>query len=252
LSKTPYLRKSSIEAKALDLIETHYQKEIKNIQGFIDIESIVESTLGYGFVFDDLSKRFNAPNILGAINGDKRVVYIDGALAEDSKQEGRFRFTISHEIGHAILHVPKPSDDVQLTLLDMDKPTSIFCREQDLQAFKDLPASKKCDSIEWQANYFASCLLMPRYHVLEALEQYYSSVKRMDYKLQDAIFVLSKQFDVSNQPMNYRQKDERRLHIFYDPIPVLAKQFGVSRQAMQYRLEEFKNYEEELMFLQPV
>jgi Zn-dependent peptidase ImmA (M78 family) len=214
LSKTSYLSKATIEDKALYLIETHYQKEIKSIQGSIDIESIVEKTLGYEFVFDDLSKRFNAPNILGAINGDERVVYIDEALAEDSKQEGRFRYTIAHEIGHAVIHVLKPSDGVQLTLLGMDKPTSIFCREQDFQV------SEKLNPIEFQANYFASCLLMPRYHVLEAIKQFYRSkeIQRYAFNMLDA-------------------------------VPELAKQFGVSRQAMQYRVEEFKNHEEELKFL---
>jgi Zn-dependent peptidase ImmA (M78 family) len=214
LSKTPYLSKPAIESKALDLIETHYQKEIKSIQGSIDIESIVEKTLSYEFVFDDLSTRFKAPNILGAINGDERVVYIDEALAEDTKQEGRFRFTIAHEIGHVVFHVPKPSDGVQLTLLGMDKPTSIFCREQDFQV------SEKFNLIEWQANYFASCLLIPRHHLLEAIKPFYGSkgIQRYAFNMAEA-------------------------------IPVLAKQFKVSNLAMQYRLEEFKHDGEELMFL---
>ncbi len=217
MSKTKYIPKPAIESKALDLIETHYQKEIKSIQGSIDIESIVEKTLGYEFVFDDLSTRFKAPNILGAINGDEQVVYIDEALAEDSKQEGRCRFTIAHEIGHAVIHVLKPSDGVQLTLLGMDKPTSIFCREQDFQV------SEKLNPIEWQANYFASCLLMPRYHVLEAIKSFCGSkgIQRYSFNISEA-------------------------------VPVLAKQFGVSNQAMKYRLEEFEHYGKELMFLQPV
>jgi Zn-dependent peptidase ImmA (M78 family) len=219
LSKTPYLRKSTIEAKALDLIETHYQKEIKNIEESIDIESIVEKTLSYEFVFDDLSTRFKAPNILGAINGDERVVYIDEALAEDSKQEGRFRFTIAHEIGHVVFHVPKPSDVIQPTLFEIEivKPTSIFCREQDFQV------SEKFNLIEWQANYFASCLLMPRHHVLEAIKPFCGSkgIQRYAFNISEA-------------------------------VPVLAKQFGVSNQAMQYRLKEFNHHEEELMFLQIV
>ncbi len=218
MSKTPYLSKPAIESKALDLIETHYQKEIKSIQGSIDIESIVEKTLSYEFVFDDLSTRFKAPNILGAINGDECVVYIDEALAEDTKQEGRFRFTIAHEIGHVVFHVPKPSDGVQLTLLGMDKSTSIFCREQDFQV------SEKFNQIEWQANYFASCLLMPRHHVLEAIKQFFRT----------------------------KGKAPSFTYTLKDAIPELAKQFGVSNLAMQYRLEEFKNYGEELMFLKAV
>lgn len=214
MSKTPYLSKPAIESKALDLIETHYQKEIKSIQGSIDIESIVEKTLSYEFVFDDLSTRFKAPNILGAINGDECVVYIDEALAEDTKQEGRFRFTIAHEIGHVVFHVPKPSDGVQLTLLGMDKSTSIFCREQDFQV------SEKFNLIEWQANYFASCLLIPRYPILEAIKPFYGSkgIQRYAFNMTEA-------------------------------VPVLAKQFRVSNQAMKYRLEEFQHDGEELMFL---
>ncbi len=89
-----------------------------------------------------------------------------------------------------------------------------FYREQDFQV------SEKFNQIEWQANYFASCLLMPRHHVLEAIRQFYRSkgIQRYTYSLLDA-------------------------------VPELAKQFGVSHQAMKYRLEEFSHHEEELMFL---
>ncbi|MFN9690843.1 MAG: ImmA/IrrE family metallo-endopeptidase [Vampirovibrionales bacterium] len=216
MSKTPFLSKPAIESKALELIETHYQKEIKSIQGFIDIDSIVEKTLGYELTFKDLSIMFNAPNILGYINGDERVVYIDGALAEDSKQEGRCRYTIAHEIGHAVIHIPKPSDAIQLNLLEMDKPMSIFCREQDIK----IKMTETYDRIEYQANYFASCLLMPRYPILEAIKPFYGSkgIQRYAFNMTEA-------------------------------VPVLAKQFRVSNQAMKYRLEEFQHYGEELMFL---
>lgn len=62
----------------------------------------------------------------GAKNGNKRDI-----------------FTFAHELGHYILH----SNALTINLLKMNR------------SYKDI---KKYEDSEWQANYFASCLLVPR------------------------------------------------------------------------------------------
>jgi Zn-dependent peptidase ImmA (M78 family) len=53
--------------------------------------------------------------------------------------EGRDRFTMCHELGHLILH-----RDLALSRVDPSRPSKLYCNS------------------EWQADKFASFLLMPR------------------------------------------------------------------------------------------
>lgn len=71
-------------------------------------------------------------------------------------------FTIAHEIGHWILHIDR--DQVERYIRLRQKGVGIqvkpfLCRQEDNLA-----------EIEWQAQYFAGCLLMPQ-HILTRLIQ---------------------------------------------------------------------------------
>lgn len=71
--------------------------------------------------------------------------------------EGFAASTIAHEIGHWVLHIN--SDEVDRFLKRRDPGIEVS-----VQPFLCRSASthKESNSIEWQAQYFASCLLMPR------------------------------------------------------------------------------------------
>lgn len=75
--------------------------------------------------------------------------------------------TIAHEIGHWVLHINQDEADEfveQLELgLGLEEATKLFlCRSAGEKIYQSLIKSQ-LDKIEWQAQYFASCLLMPRY-----------------------------------------------------------------------------------------
>lgn len=75
--------------------------------------------------------------------------------------------TIAHEIGHWVLHVNQDEADSlaeQLEIPGIEKTTlqSFLCRSADDQLAQK-STKNQIDNIEWQAHYFASCLLMPRY-----------------------------------------------------------------------------------------
>ncbi|MEH2181035.1 ImmA/IrrE family metallo-endopeptidase [Nostoc sp.] len=82
--------------------------------------------------------------------------------------------TIAHEIGHWILHVNQNEVDgltEQLELnLGMKDATKLYlCRTTGAKTNPNIIQSH-LDKIEWQAQYFASCLLMPR-EILEAKQR---------------------------------------------------------------------------------
>ena len=73
--------------------------------------------------------------------------------------EGRYRFTLAHEAGghwrlHRHLFAREPA---QLALFAMPDTPSNLCR-----------LSQAKERVEWQADYYASCLLMPRKLVFAA------------------------------------------------------------------------------------
>lgn len=96
----------------------------------------------------------------------------------------RRRFTISHEIGHFILHINKP------LFVDYYKGSMLF-RSNHSQDYE----------VEKQANLFAACLLMPENLISSEMSRFSDF---MDYE--SKLLELSTTFQVSEQAMDYRLK----------------------------------------------
>ena len=100
--------------------------------------------------------------------------------------ENRQRFTISHEIGHYMLHVEQ-----QNLFVDYYKGDKLFRKN----------SSKVNYLMEKEANQFAASLLMPR----KLIEVEIQKLKD-DLSYQDKLSKLSFLFKVSEQAMDYRLK----------------------------------------------
>jgi len=79
--------------------------------------------------------------------------------------------TIAHEIGHWVLHVNQDEADgivKQLGLnLGMEEAVKLFLCRSAGDKVNQIIGKSQLDNIEWQAQYFAGCLLMPRYKLEE-------------------------------------------------------------------------------------
>lgn len=86
--------------------------------------------------------------------------------------EGLYQSTLGHEIGHWVLHInPEEADGSmsqgELPLMpEMDRQI-FLCRSVDEQAIYQSQRQTPEDWREWQAQYFSSCLLMPRFKIEE-------------------------------------------------------------------------------------
>lgn len=80
----------------------------------------------------------------------KGTILIDRSLREGHKRHGE-QFTILHECAHQILHWP------YYRYLD-----AVPCREEAAQPAFEPKAWTDENRVEWQANYLASALLLPR------------------------------------------------------------------------------------------
>ena len=99
------------------------------------------------------------------------TVIIDKSLLEP-RQEPRYRFTMGHEGGHAILHTTFfEYDPNQLSIFEPSNAPMIQCRVDAKHVEKKRPTAwKDFDWMEWQANRMASAILMPRQMVVELVQ----------------------------------------------------------------------------------
>ena len=168
--KVPWLSKKSIADAAYAAIADYEAKIKRRIQPPIPVEDIIERGLNLRLGFTDLRKKLKLDDVLGATYVKEELICVDRSLAEN-KNEGRLCFTFAHETGHWVLH---------RTLVDQACRTGgaqdfIFCRVKD---------AKK--PIEWQADYFASSLLMPEVAVRNAFCKCYGANPLILYNVKSA------------------------------------------------------------------
>ena len=166
----PYLAEEAIERDAMGLLADFARARHVSIKAPIPIEDIVEKHLKLGFEFDDTHQLFGVPrmgesaDILGAMFVNEARIVIDESLDPEVRpvMEGRFRFTLAHEGGgHWQLHRGLFRNDLaQAGLFNMASTPSVICR-----------SSQNKERVEWQADFYASCLLMPRMLVLAAWDE---------------------------------------------------------------------------------
>ncbi|OUL27746.1 Zn peptidase [Nostoc sp. RF31YmG] len=99
----------------------------------------------------------------------ERKIVLNESISELSG--GFEQSTIAHEIGHWVLHVNQNEADgltnqLELNLGMEDAKKFYLCRTTEAKN-NQIRIQNYLDKIEWQAQYFASCMLMPR-EILEA------------------------------------------------------------------------------------
>ncbi len=213
--RVEFLRREKIEGEALSLLAEYGRRFGPVDRPPIPAEEIIECLLGLDLGFDDLPRLLDIPDVLGATwVGEKRVL-IDQSLDPTlpAAIEGRYKFTVAHEIGHWQLHRHYfQRNHAQVSLFEADAQPSIACR-----------TSARKDPMEWQADYFAGQLLMPKEMILGAWAARHGSLE--PYVAVDEISDLSTRWSLA---------EDRTPTV--GAARELADEFGVSGQAMQIRL----------------
>ncbi len=160
----------------------------------VKADFIAEFSYDLNWAWCDLDKYCSTGEVLAAINFAEQKIYLNESRETEFKNSpGRRNFTIAHELGHWILH----KHLAQEGLPGFDQKL-LLCRG----------INNTSTNPERQANFFASCLLMPRAFIEEALKDFKSPMDEYDIKQ------ISKKFCVSKQAMTIRLVDE--LHFLYD------------------------------------
>ena len=237
----PYLAEEAIERDAEALLAEFSHARGVDIKLPIPIEDIVEKHLKIGIEFDDTHDLFGiprsgldlgqGPDILGAMFFDEKRIVIDERLDPDDNpaQEGRYRFTLAHEGGgHWRLHRQLfTRDAAQASLFGSKSVPSVVCR-----------SSQAKERVEWQADFYASCLLMPRKLVFAAWDEMFPDRKRRVIAPETPVehpFVEVPRFSCSMAGINWTESVEEALDGIARPF---AELFVVSPIAMRIRLEK--------------
>lgn len=236
LARVPYLHEEQIERDAAALLASFAQARGIVIVPPIPIEDIVEKHLKLGIEFDDMHKLFGVPrdpecgaDILGAIFFNERRIVIDESLDPEEwpRIEPRYRYTLAHEGGghwrlHRHLFVNKAG---QGTVFSGPEPTSFVCR-----------SSQAKRRAEWQADYYASCLLMPRNLVVEMWRERFGNTCARIVLRKNRIALLDNVTDEFAGAIRVfeQQRDDEAMNEFVRPF---AHRFLVSMDAMRIRLE---------------
>jgi hypothetical protein len=165
--KVPYLTSAQLDQAVAELLGSYGKWRGAPVRPPIDVDEIAEGYLGLTLELTDLRQLLGVDDVLGATWFDERRLRVDESL---EGKEGRFAFTVAHEIAHWQLHRP---------LYEMEKVTfplfppqpganpaaAVVCRTKDRKS----PA-------EWQADQFAARLLMPASHVRDAVQRVSGSI----------------------------------------------------------------------------
>lgn len=147
--KVPWLSKKAISLSAGDTLARYEAASGRRLTPPIPVEELIEFGLNLSLAFEDLRGKLKMDDVLGATFVESRKVSVDISL-DRPEAEGRLCFTLAHEAGHWVMHR-------EFLHSAQRSGGSVLCRTRD---------AKK--PVEWQADHFASCLLMPEPFVREA------------------------------------------------------------------------------------
>lgn len=215
------LNRAAIEDRALNLLRLFKTDFLVFVQPTPVREIAAFLTSKYDILFDYtrvLGFSDTGQRILGAFNPRKRVILIDASL---NKDEPKFNFTLAHELGHLALHR-------NITIEYEDKDNLANTSETIVEAGQEENAiESESDWLEWQANAYASSLLMPK-TIFEA-----------------ALIVTQQSMGIARAGKIMLDSQPVNMGDYYSIITQMAAFFQVSQTAAEYRLHKLDLVEDQ-------
>lgn len=201
------LSTKSLEKSAVKLLD-EIDDKIKIGLSKLNLETLIhhlENTYG---VEVDVEAQLEDGD-LGKYDSKKNKILVDNSIFKTS----RYGFVLAHEIGHLILHSNLRLNQESYNNFS-DSSFNLYLGKHDLINPKHW--------IEWQANKFASYLLMPTEAFYNRLCSFQRSIGIAKY---GHIFL-------DDQPVNIQD--------FEEIVNYLSEFFNTSRLSVQYKLEELE------------
>ena len=204
------LRREDIDTKVEEVVLHFNPQALNRLRSPIyEVVTGLKEVYHVPFHFDqDLGYSARGKKILGRFDYQPRQILIDKILPSDSP---RFRWTLAHEVGHFVLH-----RKLNPRMISRDTPQLVDTREE-LRFIRTARWSELA-WVEWQANQFASGLLLPRAIVFTAV---FEVQRQLNIPRPGSIYL-------DDQPWNVRDYISILRHV--------AGKLSVSRTVLRIRL----------------
>lgn len=209
----PRLSASEIEDKAATLLRLYRADFLDYIipTPLIEISALLSRKYKVTFDFKaSLGFSEAGERILGATNLKKWVILVDESLQKD---QHKFNFTLAHELGHLSLHrkvtfINEESDFKNTG----DTVQEVFNEKSSL--------STEQDWLEWQANAYATSLVMP------------------EIVFRNAVKLKQQEMGIGRRGKIFVDEQLCNKKAYYEIISRLSQFFQVSLTAIEYRLKK--------------
>lgn len=197
--KVDFFPKEELEniAKSI-LLEIGYSDGIVNLEDITFLES-----LSYIRIIKDITE--NEHQLLGKIDFIRQEIHLFRQLDVNAHRD---RFTLAHELSHILLDHGKYLIVDVLLVEDMNE------ENRDKNGF--------INKLEFQANYLASCILMPKKAFLDQFVEIYS---KLGLKPRGKVFL-------------YKDNQECNKIVVNNILVGLSRYFSVSKKAAEIRLKD--------------
>lgn len=227
--KYPFLREEQIEAAAIRLLRAAFGT-IDRTTYPLDLDALVFDYLceREDLVFDDgqdLGEEDGDP-ILGIMRPYRSTILISASLKREGP-EGRFRFTVAHEIGHWVLHRPLfLANEQQSDLFSGNARVASDLVSLNRNIFPEGAGRGFLPIEEWQANRFAIALLLDDQTLRSAFVERFGEPP-----------LPRRREDGFNRSSTLRKLSRRIASEQVRGCPPLQDLFGLSTEAMAIALE---------------
>lgn len=210
LLNIPFLSEEEIEKCANAIIDKDVENRLQILRD-IDITTKIPSINPFAYV-ESLNLSYKIDKMsngsqLGLLDVGKNLVILNSDGLENNE---KFRFTMAHELGHHVLHSPLFKNQGVISVGESENTLSI--------------CENGARKLEYQANKFASYLLMPQKIVMYL---YVIFFKRYVQKI----------YGDELHPLYYNPDQPETWDSYHGVVVNMAKQLDVSKQAMEIRLK---------------
>ncbi|MBN1992461.1 MAG: ImmA/IrrE family metallo-endopeptidase [Anaerolineae bacterium] len=216
--RVPYIADADLEELANELLE-RYEREVAPIfRPPAPVEEIADFLLELNLEWLDIADTETEPILAYLDPATKTIRFNERRLAYFEQYPGTYQFTLAHEIGHYQLHLllePVPANPVYV------------------YRFQGTPKDRR----EWQAERFASYLLLPASLLLPA-------IAKMDLCRWSTLYQLRDQFEVSVTALKIRL--EELGYVYAAPngrlYPNRSAALSDQRQALRHLMSQGQLY----------
>ncbi len=160
--------------------------DYKNLSATGDVLGMIAFNEGMVEVYNEERQRTH-------ISIDGATIFIENSLIEDPQQQRRCRFTFAHEPGHWIFHRHMYLENKnQMSLFNLNSQKQYVCHKCLYKNVGNIGIKNYFfndeDWKEWQADYFASAILMPKKTFHMAVETFMKEVHLKPKNLKEDTF----------------------------------------------------------------